>query len=53
LPDEEPEPPHPCLFTVLRRHHEQSPSRMYDDQDDLTLANYDVDEWCIEGGSRD
>jgi hypothetical protein len=38
------------------RDHEQSQSRMYDDledMDDLTLANYDVEEWFPEDGSRD
>jgi hypothetical protein len=37
LLDEEPEPPQPRLFTMLMRDHEESPSRVYDDLDDLTL----------------
>jgi hypothetical protein len=44
LPDEEAEPPQPHLFTILMRDHEESPSRMYDNLDDLTIADYDVDE---------
>jgi hypothetical protein len=53
LPDEEPEPPQPRLFTVLMRDYEESSSRMYDDMDDLTLVNYEVDEWIPEDGSHD
>jgi hypothetical protein len=56
LPDEEPEPLQPRLFTVLMRDHEESPSRVYDDLDDLddsTLADYDVDDWFLEDGSCD
>jgi hypothetical protein len=53
LSDEEPEPPHPRLFTMLMRDHEESPSRLYDDLNDPTLANYDVDEWFPEDGSHD
>jgi hypothetical protein len=53
LPDEEPEPSQPHLFTVLMRDHEESPSRMCDDLDNPTLADYDVDEWFFEDGSRD
>jgi hypothetical protein len=44
-PEEEPEPPQPCLFTTLMRDHEESPSRMFDDLDDLddlTEADYDM-----------
>jgi hypothetical protein len=55
-PEEEPEPPQPCLFTTLMRDHEESPSRMFDDLDDLddlTEADYDMDEWFLEDGSRD
>jgi hypothetical protein len=51
-PEEEPGPPQPRLFTD----HEESLSRMFDDLDDLddpTEANYDVDEWFLEDGSRD
>jgi hypothetical protein len=53
LPDEEPKPSQPRLFTILMRDHEESPSRMYDDLDDPTIANYDVDEWFPEDESRD
>jgi hypothetical protein len=56
LPEEEPEPPQPTLFTVLMRDHEESPSRMFDDLDDLddlTHADYDVDEWFPEDRSHD
>jgi hypothetical protein len=56
LPKEEPEPPQPRLFTVLMRDHEESTSRMFDDLDDLddlTHADYDVDEWFPKDGSRD
>jgi hypothetical protein len=53
LPDKEPEPPQPRLFTVLMRDYEESSSRMYDDMDDPTLVNYEVDEWIPEDGSRD
>jgi hypothetical protein len=56
LPEEEPELPQPCLFTVLMRDHEESPSRMFDDLnnlDDPTIADYDVDEWFPEDGSCD
>jgi hypothetical protein len=38
------------------RDHEESPSRMFDDLnnlDDPTIADYDVDEWFPEDGSRD
>jgi hypothetical protein len=55
-PEEEPVPPQPRLFTALMRDHEESLSRMFDDLDDLddpTEANYDVDEWFLEDGSRD
>jgi hypothetical protein len=53
LPDVEPERPQPCLFTVPMRDHEESPSRMYYDLDDPTLAEYDVDEWFHKNGSHD
>jgi hypothetical protein len=56
MPEEEAELPQPCLFTTLMRDHEESPSRMYDDLDDLddpTEADYDVDEWFPEDGSCD
>jgi hypothetical protein len=44
LPNEEPELPQPYLFSILMRDHEEGPSSVYDDLDDLTLANYD-EEW--------
>jgi hypothetical protein len=53
VPNEEPKPPQPRLFTMLMRDHEESPLRMYGNLDDPTLANYDVDEWFLEDGSRD
>jgi hypothetical protein len=53
LPDEEAEPPQPRLFTMLMRDHEKSPSRMYDDLEDPTIASYDVDELFPKDGSRD
>jgi hypothetical protein len=53
LLDEEHEPPQHCLFTVLMRDLEDITLRMYDDIDDLTLSNYNVDEWFPEDGSHD
>jgi hypothetical protein len=56
LPKEEPKQPHPRLVSMLMRDHEESPSRMYDDMDDLddpTHADYDVDEWFPKDGSHD
>jgi hypothetical protein len=44
LPEEEPEPPQPRLFTTFMRDHKENPSMMFDDLDDLTHANYDMDE---------
>jgi hypothetical protein len=38
---------------MLMRDHEESLSRMYDDLDDLTLSDYDVNEWFPEDGSHD
>jgi hypothetical protein len=38
---------------MLMRDHEESPSRMYDDLDDPTLDDYDVEDWFPEDGSRD
>jgi DNA repair exonuclease SbcCD ATPase subunit len=35
LPEEESEPPQPNLFTIFMRDHEGSPSRMYDNLNDL------------------
>jgi hypothetical protein len=55
-PEAEDEPPQLCLFNVLMRYYEESPSRMMvnlDDLDDLTKADYDVDEWFLEDGSND
>jgi hypothetical protein len=43
--NEEPKPLQARLFTVLMRDHEESPSRAYDDLDDLTLDDYDEEEW--------
>jgi hypothetical protein len=34
------------------RDHEERPSKMFDDLDDPTEADYDVDEWFREDGSR-
>jgi hypothetical protein len=48
LVDVEPELSQPRLFNVLMRDHEESPSRMMnnlDDLDDPTEVNYDADEW--------
>jgi hypothetical protein len=56
LPEEEPEPPQPRLFTILMRDHEESPSRVFNDLEDLddpTEADYDVDEWFPKDGSHD
>jgi hypothetical protein len=56
LADEEPELPKPCFNNLLMRDYEESPSRMMDDPhelDDLTKANYDLDEWYPEDGSND
>jgi hypothetical protein len=44
LPEEEPEPLQPRLFTMLVRDHELSPLMIYDDLDDPSHAYYDVDE---------
>jgi hypothetical protein len=43
----------PTSPTLLIRKNEESPSRMYDDLDDLTHADYDVDEWFPKDGSHD
>jgi hypothetical protein len=56
LVDAKAKPPQPCLYSVLMRDHEESPSRMMDDLDDLngrTKADYDVNEWFLEDGSND
>jgi hypothetical protein len=53
LSDEEPEPPQPCLFTIITRDHEEISSRMYDNLDDVTLDDYDVEDWFPEDGSRE
>jgi hypothetical protein len=55
-PEADDEPPQLCPFNVLMRDYEESPSRMMvnlDDLDDLTKADYDVDEWFLEDGSND
>jgi hypothetical protein len=49
-------PPLPHLYNVIMSNYEESPSRMMDDLDDLddlTKADYDVDEWYPEVGSGD
>jgi hypothetical protein len=48
LLDEEPVPLQPRLFAILLRDHEESPSRLYDDLDDSTLADYDEEEWYLD-----
>jgi hypothetical protein len=53
LSDEESEPPQPYLFTIITRDHEESSSRMYDNLDDVTLDDYDVEDWFPEDGSRE
>jgi hypothetical protein len=62
LADAEPELPQPCLFSMIMRDYEESPSNMVnglheqddlDDLDDPTEADYDVDEWFPEDGSND
>jgi hypothetical protein len=56
LVDAGPTPQHPHLYTLLMRDYLESRSRMMDDPhelDDLTEANYDVDEWYPEDGSND
>ncbi len=48
LVDAEPEPPQAHLFNMIMRDYEESPLRMMhdlDDLDDLTEADYDVNEW--------
>jgi hypothetical protein len=56
LADAEPELPQSCLFNILMRDYEESPSTMMDDLDDLddlTEVDYDVDEWFPADGSND
>jgi hypothetical protein len=56
VPEEEPEPPQPRLYTVLIRDYEESPLRLMDhlgDLDDPTEANYDVDESFPKDESND
>jgi hypothetical protein len=59
LADAESEPPQPRLFNMIMRDYEESLLRMenglheLDDLDDLTEADYDVDEWFPEDGSSD
>jgi hypothetical protein len=54
--EEELELPQPRLYTVLMRDYEESPSRVYDDFDDLddpTKADYNTNEWFPMDGSND
>jgi hypothetical protein len=62
LADAEPELPQPCLFNMIMRDYEESPSRMMDrprelddlnDLDDPTEVDYNVDEWFPMDGSSD
>jgi hypothetical protein len=56
LADPEPELPQSCLYRMLMRDYEESPSRRMDDRDDLddpTKACSDMDEWFPEDGSND
>jgi hypothetical protein len=56
MPEAEPEPPQPRLYIVLMRDYDESPSRMMadlDDFDDLTKADYDMNEWFPEVVSND
>jgi hypothetical protein len=59
LANAEPKLPQPRLFNMIMREYEESPLRMVngphelDDLDDLTEADYDVDEWFPEDGSND
>jgi hypothetical protein len=55
LVDAEPEMPQPCLYHVLMRDYEESPSRMMDDMDDPDDPNEgrsDMDEWFPEDKSN-
>jgi hypothetical protein len=62
LAEAEPEPPQPCLFNMIMRDYEESPSRMVNgphelddlnDLDDPTEACSNMDEWFPEDGSND
>jgi hypothetical protein len=56
LVNEKPEMSQPCLYRMLMRDYEESPSRMMDDLDDLddlAEASSDMDEWFLEDGSND
>jgi hypothetical protein len=56
LVNEEPKMSQPCLYRMLMRDYEESPSRMMDDLDDLddlSEASSDMDEWFLEDGSND
>jgi hypothetical protein len=62
LTDVEPELPQPRLFNMIIMDYEESTPRMMNgphelndfyDLDDLTKANYDVDEWFPKDGSND
>jgi hypothetical protein len=58
MADAEPELLQPHLFNMIMRDYEESPPMMVngrhdlDDLDDLTEADYDVDEWFREDGSN-
>jgi hypothetical protein len=62
LVDAEPELPLPCLFNMIMRDYEESPSRLenglhelddLDNLDDPSEADYEMDEWFPEDGSND
>jgi hypothetical protein len=56
LADPKPELPQPHLYCMLMRDHEESPSRMMDDLDDLDdpiKASSDMNEWFLGDGSND
>jgi hypothetical protein len=56
LPEAEPEPPQPHLFTVLMRDYDERPSMMFDDLDDLDdprEADYVMDKWFPKDESCD
>jgi hypothetical protein len=52
MADVELEPSQPRLYNVVMRDYEESPLRTMDDLDDLTEADYDVNEWFPEDGSN-
>jgi hypothetical protein len=62
LIDAKPEQPQPRLFNMILRDYEESPLMMVDglceldnldDLDELTKAEYDMDEWFPKDGSND